>query len=157
MTLAPLMRWVRGAAAVGVDGVAAPGDDAADAVARRSTRRCAGTRKMSRFVAKLVPFYEYDEARFFRSDGAPDDVAERAPRRVHAAGRRSTSERFAETVKLTARGRRRRSPTCSSPPPTACRSSTAASCASTCAAGAFVRVVGRRRRSPTSTATGSTT
>jgi glutamate-1-semialdehyde 2,1-aminomutase len=35
-----------------------------------------GHSKMSRFVAKLVPFYEYDEERFFNSDGAPVTVAQ---------------------------------------------------------------------------------
>lgn len=32
---------------------------------------------MSRRVARLVPFYEYDEARFFQIDDAPDDIAAR--------------------------------------------------------------------------------
>ncbi len=35
-----------------------------------------GHAKLSRFVAKLVPFYEYDEAQFFNSDGAPADIAQ---------------------------------------------------------------------------------
>jgi glutamate-1-semialdehyde 2,1-aminomutase len=34
-----------------------------------------GHAKMSRLVAKLVPFYEYDEKQFFCSDGAPAAVA----------------------------------------------------------------------------------
>lgn len=34
-----------------------------------------GHSKISRFVAGLVRFYEYDDAVFFRSDGAPEDVA----------------------------------------------------------------------------------
>ncbi len=59
-----------------------------------------GHAKMSRFVAKLVPFYEYDDARWFRSDDAPDAVA--AQRRAgfeRLAAR--FGERFAETVRLT--------------------------------------------------------
>ena len=48
-------------------------------------------------------------------------------------------ERFAETLQLTAEVARAASPTCSSPTPTACRSSSAASCASTCKIGAFVQ------------------
>jgi glutamate-1-semialdehyde 2,1-aminomutase len=32
---------------------------------------------MSRRVAGLIPFYEYDESRFFRCDGAPQNVADR--------------------------------------------------------------------------------
>jgi glutamate-1-semialdehyde 2,1-aminomutase len=35
----------------------------------------AGHSNMSRKAAKLVPFYEYDEHRFFRCDGAPEAVA----------------------------------------------------------------------------------
>jgi glutamate-1-semialdehyde 2,1-aminomutase len=59
-----------------------------------------GHAKISRFFAKLVPFYEYDEKTFFRSDGAPDEVAER-----RRAGFMRLAEiyktRYAETVKLT--------------------------------------------------------
>jgi glutamate-1-semialdehyde 2,1-aminomutase len=35
-----------------------------------------GHSKMSRLVAKLVPFYEYNEKQFFNSDGAPVEVAQ---------------------------------------------------------------------------------
>ena len=35
-----------------------------------------GHAKMSRFIAKLIPFYEYDEAQFFDSDGAPETVVQ---------------------------------------------------------------------------------
>jgi glutamate-1-semialdehyde 2,1-aminomutase len=59
-----------------------------------------GHAKISRFVAKLVPFYEYDEKVFFRTDGAPDDVAER--RRVGFERLAETYKtRYAETVKAT--------------------------------------------------------
>ncbi|KAB2964683.1 MAG: aminotransferase class III-fold pyridoxal phosphate-dependent enzyme [Zoogloea sp.] len=37
----------------------------------------AGHSKMSRRVARLLPFYEYDEGTFFRSDDAPSEVAAR--------------------------------------------------------------------------------
>src|ERR1700735_5187793 len=40
-------------------------------------RSLAGHSRMARRLANLVPFYEYDEARFFCSDGAPADVATR--------------------------------------------------------------------------------
>jgi glutamate-1-semialdehyde 2,1-aminomutase len=36
-----------------------------------------GHSRISRFVAALVPRYEYDEARFFRSDDAPEEIAAR--------------------------------------------------------------------------------
>jgi len=34
----------------------------------------AGHARMSRFVAGLVPYYAYDDAQFFRADGAPDAI-----------------------------------------------------------------------------------
>jgi glutamate-1-semialdehyde 2,1-aminomutase len=37
----------------------------------------AGHSRLARRVASLVPFYEYDEARFFSVDGAPEEVAAR--------------------------------------------------------------------------------
>jgi glutamate-1-semialdehyde 2,1-aminomutase len=59
-----------------------------------------GHAKISRFVAKLVPFYEYDEKHFFRSDDAPAEIAER-----RREGFQRLAEiyktRYAETVKLT--------------------------------------------------------
>jgi glutamate-1-semialdehyde 2,1-aminomutase len=44
-------------------------------LSRAKHRSLAGHSSMARRFAGLVPFYEYDEARFFRVDGAPDDVA----------------------------------------------------------------------------------
>lgn len=35
-----------------------------------------GHAKMSRFVAKLIPFYEYDESQFFNCDGAPSKIVQ---------------------------------------------------------------------------------
>ncbi|TYC58848.1 aminotransferase class III-fold pyridoxal phosphate-dependent enzyme [Zoogloea oleivorans] len=61
----------------------------------------AGHSKMSRRVAKLLPFYEYDEYGFFRSDDAPEDVAVRRREgffRLVSAYR----ERFAQSAALTA-------------------------------------------------------
>ncbi|HEX3902635.1 MAG TPA: aminotransferase class III-fold pyridoxal phosphate-dependent enzyme, partial [Polyangia bacterium] len=59
-----------------------------------------GHAKISRFFAKLVPFYEYDETRFFRSDDAPEAIAER--RRAGFMGLADIyRKRYAETVKLT--------------------------------------------------------
>src|ERR1700749_539400 len=60
-----------------------------------------GHSKMSRRVAALVPFYEYDEEALFRSDDAPADVA--AKRRdgfMRLAG--LFRDRFAEAARLTA-------------------------------------------------------
>ena len=97
-----------------------------------------GHARMSRRVASFLPFYEYDEAQFFRSDDAPEHDRRAAPGRLHAAvgalSRRALPRRS---------GRPPRWPTtfpiCSSPTPTGCRSNTAASCASTCRLGSFLQ------------------
>ncbi|MDB5803128.1 MAG: aminotransferase class-III [Betaproteobacteria bacterium] len=61
----------------------------------------AGHSKMARRVARLLPGYEYDEAQFYASDDAPEDVA--AQRR---AGFKRLSalygERFAKSAAMTA-------------------------------------------------------
>jgi glutamate-1-semialdehyde 2,1-aminomutase len=61
----------------------------------------AGHARLSRRMAAFVPFYEYGESRFFRADGAPDEVAAR-----RRAGFMRLSEvyatRFAATNQLTA-------------------------------------------------------
>src|SRR5688572_8793690 len=60
-----------------------------------------GHARIARRVARLVPFYEYGEARFFASDGAPPEIA--AQRRA-ALARLSElyRQRFAATDGLTA-------------------------------------------------------
>ncbi|HUZ90281.1 MAG TPA: glutamate-1-semialdehyde 2,1-aminomutase, partial [Methylocella sp.] len=65
-------------------------------------RSLAGHSRMARRVASLIPFYEYDEAHFFCSDGAPDDIA---ARREAGFARLSKlyRDRFAETNQLTAK------------------------------------------------------
>jgi glutamate-1-semialdehyde 2,1-aminomutase len=64
-------------------------------------RSLAGHARMARRLAALIPFYEYDETRFFCSDGAPADVA---ARRRQGFERLSTlyRARFAETIRKTA-------------------------------------------------------
>jgi glutamate-1-semialdehyde 2,1-aminomutase len=64
----------------------------------------AGHARWSRRVAKLIPFYEYDETQFFRCDGAPDDVAE-ARRAGFMELSQSFRHRFARTAALTAESR----------------------------------------------------
>jgi glutamate-1-semialdehyde 2,1-aminomutase len=44
-------------------------------LSRAKHRSLAGHSRMARRFAGLVPFYEYDEDRFFRVDAAPEDVA----------------------------------------------------------------------------------
>jgi len=60
-----------------------------------------GHARMARRIASLVPFYEYDERRFFRSDNAPDKIA---ALRHDGFMRLSAlyASRFAETVRHTA-------------------------------------------------------
>jgi glutamate-1-semialdehyde 2,1-aminomutase len=70
-------------------------------LSRAKHRSLAGHSRMSRRVAALVPFYDFDEETVFRADGAPDEVAMR--RRagfLRLAGVYRT--RFAETRRLTA-------------------------------------------------------
>ncbi len=61
-----------------------------------------GHSRMARRIAALIPFYEFDERQFFRSDDAPDEIAER--RRagfMRLAG--LYRERFAATRQATAK------------------------------------------------------
>jgi glutamate-1-semialdehyde 2,1-aminomutase len=64
-------------------------------------RSLRGHSRLSRRVASLIPFYEYDEARFFRCDDPPDEIA---ARREAAFSRLSGlfRDRYAETARLTA-------------------------------------------------------
>jgi glutamate-1-semialdehyde 2,1-aminomutase len=70
-------------------------------LSRAKHRSLAGHSRMARRLAALVPFYEYDEARFFCSDGAPADIAE-----TRRAGLERLSAlykaRFAETIRRSA-------------------------------------------------------
>jgi glutamate-1-semialdehyde 2,1-aminomutase len=60
-----------------------------------------GHSKMARRIAALVPFYEYDQARFFDSDDAPPEVA--AQRRAGFAKLEALyKERFSNTVAASA-------------------------------------------------------
>ena len=69
-------------------------------LSRAKHRSLAGHARWSRRLARLVPFYDYDEEHFFRADGAPAEVG--AQRR--AAFERLSHlyrERFARTVRQT--------------------------------------------------------
>jgi glutamate-1-semialdehyde 2,1-aminomutase len=64
-------------------------------------RSLAGHPRIARLVASLVPFYQYDEDRFFRADAAPDDVV--AQRRADFAQLVELyRQRYAGTLRLTA-------------------------------------------------------
>ncbi len=70
-------------------------------LSRAKHRSLAGHSRMARRLAGLLPFYEYDDAQFFCSDGAPADVAG-----TRRAGLERLSAqykaRFAETIRRTA-------------------------------------------------------
>jgi glutamate-1-semialdehyde 2,1-aminomutase len=70
-------------------------------LSRAKHRSLSGHSRLARRIASLVPFYEYDEAQFFCSDDAPDDIVAR-----RRAGFARLSElyrvRFAETLRHTA-------------------------------------------------------
>jgi glutamate-1-semialdehyde 2,1-aminomutase len=63
-------------------------------------RSLAGHSRMARRIARLLPFYEYDEAHFFASDGAPPEIV---ARRLAGFERLSAlyRARFAETIRRT--------------------------------------------------------
>src|SRR6516165_6994488 len=44
-------------------------------LSRAKHRSLSGHSKMSRRIARLIPFYEFDINDFFRSDGAPAEIA----------------------------------------------------------------------------------
>src|SRR5438105_6471049 len=61
--------------AAGAAAAASPKLHARLALSRAKHRSLTGHSKMSKMVARLVPHYEFDIDDFFRSDGAPKDVA----------------------------------------------------------------------------------
>src|SRR6202035_893831 len=62
------------AGAVVATAAVAPKVKARLALSRAKHRSLGGHSKMSRLVARLIPFYEFDNNDFFRSDGAPATV-----------------------------------------------------------------------------------
>jgi glutamate-1-semialdehyde 2,1-aminomutase len=69
----PALTFAGGAVALGF---LAPKAKARLELSRAKYHSLAGHARMSRRIAALIPYYAYDEARFFRCDGAPDAVAE---------------------------------------------------------------------------------
>ncbi len=70
-------------------------------LSRAKHRSLAGHSRLARRIASLVPFYEYDEARFFCSDDAPADIVARR-RAAFARLSELYRTRFAETARHTA-------------------------------------------------------
>ncbi len=70
-------------------------------LSRAKHRSLTGHSRMAKRVARLMPFYEYDEADFFSSDQAPDEIVQR--RRMGFASLAALyKERFAKSAALTA-------------------------------------------------------
>ena len=69
-------------------------------LSRAKHRSLAGHARIGRWIATLVPFYEFDESSFFSADDAPATVAER---RRHAFFELAAlyAQRFAKTIQLT--------------------------------------------------------
>src|SRR5215467_4989113 len=88
------------AGAVAATAAVAPKVKARLELSRAKHRSLSGHSKMSRRVARLIPSYEFDIDNFFRSDGAPPDIA---TRRQDAFFRLAAlfSERFAKSRQLT--------------------------------------------------------
>src|SRR5262245_13504614 len=73
-------------------------------LSRAKHRSLSGHARLAARLARLVPFYEYDEHTFFGSDGAPEDVA-LARRAGFARLAAALRENHAETLALTAASR----------------------------------------------------
>ena len=63
-------------------------------------RSLAGHARIARRIASLIPFYDYDEDRFFRSDDAPDQIATRR-RNAFASFSEVWRQRFGQTIAVT--------------------------------------------------------
>jgi glutamate-1-semialdehyde 2,1-aminomutase len=63
-------------------------------------RSLAGHSRMARRIASLIPFYDYDEDQFFRSDDAPEDIATRR-RDAFASFSEVWRQRFGQTIAVT--------------------------------------------------------
>jgi glutamate-1-semialdehyde 2,1-aminomutase len=95
----PILSLAAGAAAA--TAAVAPRVNARLALSRAKHRSLSGHSKMSRLVARLIPFYEFGIEDFFRSDGAPAGVA---TQRQDGFFRLATlyKDRFARSRQMTA-------------------------------------------------------
>jgi glutamate-1-semialdehyde 2,1-aminomutase len=74
-TQLPILSLVAGAAALTATAAIAPKVKARIALSRAKHRSLSGHSKMSKLAARLIPHYEFDINDFFRSDGAPPEIA----------------------------------------------------------------------------------
>jgi glutamate-1-semialdehyde 2,1-aminomutase len=70
------------------------------ALSRAKHRSLTGHSKMSRRVARLIPFYEFDDKEFFCSDGAPAEVAAQRKDAFSRLGK-LFQDRFAKSRQMT--------------------------------------------------------
>ncbi|WP_315742737.1 MULTISPECIES: aminotransferase class III-fold pyridoxal phosphate-dependent enzyme [unclassified Bradyrhizobium] len=94
----PLLSLAAGA--VAVTAAVAPKVKARIELSRAKHRSLAGHSKMSRRISKLIPRYEFEIDDFFRSDGAPGDVATRRQDGFFRLGAQF-QEKFAKSRALT--------------------------------------------------------
>jgi glutamate-1-semialdehyde 2,1-aminomutase len=94
------------AGAVAVTAAVAPKVKARLALSRAKHRSLTGHSKMSRFVARMVPFYEFDINDFFRSDGAPPDIATQRQDGFFRLGA-TFEQRFANSRQMTSEAAQR--------------------------------------------------
>src|SRR5436190_19271924 len=87
--------------AAGAAAAAFPKLHARLALSRAKHRSLTGHSKMSKMVARLVPHYEFDIDDFFRSDGAPAEVATRRQDAFFRLGS-LYQERYAKGRQMTA-------------------------------------------------------
>ena len=71
------------------------------ALSKAKHRSLSGHSRMARRIAAMVPYYEYGDERFFRVDGAPEEVAARREAGFTRLAR-AVRERYAKTARLTA-------------------------------------------------------
>src|ERR1700742_4275583 len=89
------------AGAVAATAAVAPKVKARIELSRAKHRSLTGHSKMSRRVARLIPFYEFESNDFFRSDGAPPDVAAKRQHGFFALAA-AYRQRFAKGREMTA-------------------------------------------------------
>src|SRR5271165_5847498 len=76
-TQLPILSLAAGAVALTATAAVAPKVKARIALSRAKHRSLTGHSKMSKLAARLIPHYEFDINHFFRSDGAPPEIATR--------------------------------------------------------------------------------
>jgi glutamate-1-semialdehyde 2,1-aminomutase len=97
----PLSILSLSAAAVAGAAVVFPKLQARLALSRAKHRSLTGHSKMSRRVARLIPFYEFSIDEYFRSDGAPPEIAKKRHDAFFALAR-LYEERYAKGRQMTA-------------------------------------------------------